>query len=69
MNVKTVLYAALLAVVGGLGVGLSTTGVAANPDRMECLSQCRDAQYECIAGGTSPAVCRALFEACKASCG
>lgn len=70
MNVKTMLYSALLASVAGLGLGVSDTSSAANPDRLECLSQCRDAQYECVAQGHgSLQVCRALFEACKASCG
>jgi hypothetical protein len=70
MKVKTALYAALLASVGGLGLGLSDTSTAANPDRLECLSECREARYECVARGNSTLeVCQALFEACRASCG
>lgn len=69
MKMKTLLHSALLAGIAGLGLGVSDSSIALDPDRLECLSQCRDARYECWAQGNSQAICQALFEACKASCG
>ncbi len=66
MKVKSLICSSLLAMAAGLGLGVSDTSAAINPDRMQCLSDCREVLYECQ---SSPAVCRALFDACKANCG
>ena len=66
MKMKTLIYSSLLAMAAGLGMGASDSNAAIDPERMQCLSDCREVFYECQ---FSPTICRALFDACKANCG
>jgi hypothetical protein len=72
MNLKSILFASLLATAAGLGLGSSASSAA----DLECRANCRDVRYECFAQrchGTTPntctQICNAEFNACVASCG
>jgi hypothetical protein len=69
-KIPSMLFAALLAAVSGIGVGFSSTS-SADPG---CLGDCFAARYECFAqcGGTTggcAAACSADHLACRAACG
>jgi hypothetical protein len=70
MNMKSMMFAAVLACAAGLGIGLSGP-VQADPG---CRSDCYDIRYECHAGcepwnSACKAACELNYQDCLASCG
>lgn len=72
MNIKSIVFAAVLACTGGVGVGLSAPGHAGD---LGCRSDCYDLRYECrsycsVGGGEAAcrAACDSEYYACLANC-